>query len=119
MQLTLMTMVSNMGQSVAFYESLGLTRSSEGQIDEYWNTFAIGGALLALHIAHGDDLQPATTHTQLVLNVPTGSELDEAFSRCTSLAHPVQGGIEDQGFGRFFRLTDPDGLTIQFTEEGA
>ena len=119
MKLMATVFVSDMTASVRFYESLGLTRSESGEISPYWNEFAIGDAKLALHHASADEIQPASRHLELNFNIPAGGALDALLDSCRALGHPIGGEISEQGFGRFFWISDPDGLPIQFNETRA
>ena len=115
MKLMIMTYVSDMARAVAFYESLGLRRVTTGDPDPMWNEFAIGDATLALHGADASTLQPPGTRPQLNLIVPPG-EIERLYARCEALGHPIGAPIQDIGFGRFFWVTDPDGLPVQINE---
>ena len=119
MKLMAMVMVTDMTASVTFYESLGLVRKESGEVNPYWNEFAIGDARLALHYASVDEIQPASRQLQLNLDLPTGGALDALRDSCLALGLELGGDISEQGFGRFFWIRDPDGLPIQFNESGA
>lgn len=115
MNLVVMAYVSDMKRAVAFYESLGLSRRNHGEIDPMWNEFAIGGATFALHRANPDAIKPASDHLSLNLQVAP-DEFDRIFSICQEHGYPISASIQDIGFGRFFWVTDPDGLPVQFNE---
>lgn len=114
MELSVIIYVSDMERSVAFYESLGLSRHGDG-IDPHWNEFHIGDAILALHRAEPGDIQPASDHLSLNLNVKPG-KLDRLFAICKDKGYPIGAPIQDIGFGRFFWITDLDGLPVQLNE---
>lgn len=107
--------VRDMARSVAFYESLGLTRSGTGPIDAWWNEFAIGDAVIALHAAGDRAIPEPSKHLELHLQVPP-DELDRLYALCMEKGYPNGGPISEMGFGRFFWITDPDGLWVQFNE---
>jgi catechol 2,3-dioxygenase-like lactoylglutathione lyase family enzyme len=115
MKLMVMTYVSDMARSVAFYESLGLRRAAGGEIDPMWTELAIGGSTLALHGAKPDEIPDADGHLQLNINVAAG-ELDRLYALCDAEGHTIGAPIQEMGFGRFFQVKDPDGLPVQFNE---
>lgn len=69
MQLMVMTFVTDMANSVAFYESLGLLRKQSGEIDQFGNEFAIGDATLALHHSTPEEIPPVDKHLQVNFNI--------------------------------------------------
>jgi catechol 2,3-dioxygenase-like lactoylglutathione lyase family enzyme len=119
MNLQLLVYVSDMARSVRFYEDLGLPRSTDGEIDAHWNEFAVGDAVIALHIHDAESLPTATDRTCINLLVPAGSELETLRDRCLERGYTLGGDIQDIGFGRFFWTRDPDGTAVQITEHAA
>jgi catechol 2,3-dioxygenase-like lactoylglutathione lyase family enzyme len=115
MQLMNIIYVSDMEASIAFYESLGLRRGSDGPVDEWWNEFAIGDATVALHWGGDRPIPEPSKHLEFHLQVP-GDELDRLYALCVEKGYPTGGPISEMGFGRFFWTTDPDGLWVQFNE---
>lgn len=108
--------VSDMPRAVDFYEAIGLQRAAGGEADPMWNEFDIGDARVALHAMDADQIPTPSKHLEFHLQVP-GDELERLHTTCTEAGHPVSGPIQDIGFGRFFWVTDPDGLWVQFNEE--
>jgi catechol 2,3-dioxygenase-like lactoylglutathione lyase family enzyme len=108
--------VSDMKKSVAFYESLGLTRDGAGPVDDWWNQFSLGGAVIALHWGGDRPIPQPSKHLEFHLQV-SGDELDRLHALCEEKGYPVNGPISEMGFGRFFWTTDPDGLWVQFNED--
>ncbi len=104
-----------MARSVAFYESLGLEREGTGVIDDYWNGFTVNGGKLALHWAMGDPLPPPSGRMTLNIDLPADGSLERLRETCMSAGYEPSD-VGDEGFGRFFWLKDPDGLTVQFNE---
>lgn len=107
--------VSDMKKSVAFYESIGLRRRDDGPVDDWWNEFSIGDAVIALHWGGERAIPEPSKHLELHLQVP-GEELDRLYAFCVEQGYPNGGPISEMGFGRFFWITDPDGLWVQFNE---
>lgn len=104
MQLQPIMYVTNMDQSIEWYESV-LDTSPEF-VSEHWSSFPVNGATLALHIS--DDARPAgATALSLVVAEP----LEEFIERITPVS-PIQ----DQPFGRSCVVADPDGTLIQVNE---
>jgi len=116
MRLLVIVYASDMTKSVPFYEALGLMRSSPGEIDAMWNQFELGDGALALHGLGAGDLPVSTGRVQVNLGVPADGSLDAVFARCKELDYEIGTGIDDQGFGRFFWVRDPDGLPVQINE---
>lgn len=114
MQLCAIAHVTDMERSVAFYELLGLSRGTD-VIDDHWNEFHLGDAILALHVVDPNELSPPSDHLALNLNVSPG-ELERLYSLCDERGYTTGGPIQDVGFGRFFWVTDPDNLPVQFNE---
>lgn len=114
MQLSVIAYVSEMEQSVAFYESLGFTR--KGEMNPMWNEFVFGDAIFALHGVTSDDLPQVSNRLTLNLNVDR-DELERLYSLCEERGYALGSPIHDIGFGRFFWVKDPDGLPVQFNEK--
>ncbi len=106
----------DMNESVPFYETLGLPRTTPGEIDEMWNEFGLGDGALALHGLGNGELPISTGRVQVNINVPADGTLEAVLARCKDQEYEVGTGIEDQGFGRFFWVRDPDGLPVQINE---
>ncbi len=113
MHLSAIAYVKDMDRAVAFYESLGFQR--EGEPSPMWTEFAFGDATFALHRAMSDEMPPPSD--RLTLNVTVdGASLDRLHATCQERGYPIGGPIQDIGFGRFFTVTDPDGLTVTLIE---
>lgn len=109
MQLSAIAYVKDMDRAVAFYESLGFQR--RGEMSPMWTEFAFGDATFALHRGMSDELLPPSD--RLTLNVTVdGDTLDQLYATSEERGYPLGGPIQDIGFGRFFTVTDPDGLTV-------
>lgn len=113
MQLSVIAYVKDMERAVAFYESLGFSR--RGEMNPMWNEFGFGDATFALHRAMTEELPPASARLTLNLGVD-GVELERLHALCEKKGYPTSGPIEDIGFGRYFSVEDPDGLSVQFNE---
>lgn len=103
--------VSNMEQSVAFYEALGLKAKTQDR-SGMWFELALGDAILALHLA---DKLPEQKQQRIQLTFISSEPLENLLTRLEK--HRVQlEGIVDEAFGRSFKVYDPDGLMIQINE---
>ena len=69
--------VSDMKKSVAFYESLGLTRDDSGPIDDWWNQFSLGDAVIALHWGGDRPIPQPSKHLEVPLQVPGEASLED------------------------------------------
>lgn len=113
MHLSVIAYVKDMARAVAFYESLGFAR--RGELNPMWNEFVFGDATFALHGAMSEKLAPPSD--RLTINIAVdGATLDRLYATCEERGYPLGGPIQDIGFGRFFRVNDPDGLPVQFNE---
>lgn len=113
MQLSVIAYVKDMDRAVAFYESLGFQR--QGEASPMWTEFAFGEAIFALHRAMSEELSAPSDRLTLNIGVD-GATLDRLYAACEERGYPLGGPIQDIGFGRFFRVNDPDGLPVQFNE---
>ena len=103
---------NDMAASVSFYEQLGLFRSVDGEVDDWWNEFPIGDASLALHWNEGREL-PTVSNPELHLRM-SRSEFEAVYAEIGDLApSPVE---LMEGVGRYFTLTDPNGVQVQVNE---
>lgn len=103
---------NDMVGSVAFYEQLGLFRNINGDIDKWWNEFPIGDATLALHWNDGKPL-PTESNPELHLQM-SRSEFEAVYAEITDL---VPSPVETlEGVGRYFTVTDPNGIRVQINE---
>ena len=104
---------NTMAESVAFYERLGFFRREDGEVNDWWNEFTIGDASLALHWAADE---PLATGGQPELNFRMpGAEFDALYESIGDLNPSAIDTL--RGLGRFFTVTDPSGLKIQFNEQ--
>ncbi len=103
---------NSMQESVAFYEQLGLFRNVDGEVDKWWNEFPVGNASLALHWNEGKEL-PAGSNPELHLQM-TQSEFDAVYAEIGDLAPSPVDMME--GIGRYFTVTDPNGVRVQINE---
>lgn len=104
---------NDMATSVAFYEKLGLFRKEDGEINQWWNEFPIGDARLALHW-NNDEPIPVGSNPELHLQV-SAAEFEAIYREVGSLS-PSEIATLD-GLGRYFTLTDPNGVRVQLNEE--
>lgn len=103
---------NDMTASVAFYEALGLDRKIAGEVDPWWNEFTLDHAALALHWNEGRELA-TTSNPELHLQV-AADEFDAVYDAVASLQ--PSGMQELEGLGRYFVLTDPNGVRVQINE---
>lgn len=104
---------NDMEKSVAFYEKLGLFRSVDGEIDTWWNDFPVGDSLLALHWIEDKPL-PTESNPELHFQM-TPAEFETVYAEIDDLVpSPVQ---MMEGVGRYFTLTDPNGVRVQVNED--
>ena len=104
---------NHMAESVAFYEDLGLFRREDGDVSQWWNEFPVGDATLALHWNQDQPL-PTASNPELHLNV-SHAEFDATYAAIAGL-HPSEIGTLE-GIGRFFTVTDPNGVRVQLNEQ--
>lgn len=97
--------VSDMDESVAFYERLGFEADMASRGPSWAQLRAGDGAVLALHSAMGGE--PGRIELAMVA--------DEPLERVAELVPPARG-IADEAFGRSLVLRDPNGLAIQVNE---
>lgn len=103
---------NSMAESVAFYERLGLFRREDGEVNDWWNEFAVGDTTLALHW-NRDETLPATGNPELNFRLTT-EEFDALYA---SIADLNPSGIDTlRGLGRFFTVMDPNGIRVQMNE---
>lgn len=103
---------NDMSASVAFYEQLGLFRSADGEIDDWWNEFPVGDAVLALHWNNGDAL-PTESNPELHFQM-IASEFEAVYAEISDLAPSPVAAME--GVGRYFTVNDPNGVRVQVNE---
>lgn len=104
---------NNMPESVAFYEKLGLFRKVDGAVDQWWNEFPVGNASLALHWNEGKEL-PSESNPELHFQM-SPSEFEAVYAEIGDL---VPSPVETmEGIGRYFTVTDPNGVRVQINEE--
>lgn len=103
---------NHMKESVAFYEALGLFRKEDGEVNDWWNEFPIGNASLALHWNEGKPL-PTESNPELHLQA-SPSEFEAIYAEITDLAPSPVNNLE--GVGRYYYVTDPNGLRVQINE---
>lgn len=117
MKLTTMIYVSDMQRSIAFYETLGLTRDHDGEIDKNWNGFPVGDGTLALHIHENGSMPEIGGRADLTLVVPVDGSLDRVHQVCRDRGIEFGAETQDDGFGRFFWVKDPDGYPVTINEQ--
>lgn len=104
---------NDMEKSVAFYEKLGLFRNVDGEVDKWWNEFPVGNASLALHWNDGKSL-PTESNPELHFQM-SQAEFETVYAEIGDL---VPSPVETmEGVGRFFTVTDPNGVLVQVNEE--
>ena len=104
---------NHMADSVAFYEHLGLFRREDGEVNQMWNEFPIGDATLALHWNRDQQL-PTQSNPELHLQA-SKAEFDVLYSEVANLQPSEINSLE--GAGRFFTVTDPNGVRVQINEQ--
>ena len=103
---------NHMAASVDFYEQLGLFRREDGEVNQWWNEFPIGDATLALHWNRDQPL-PTQSNPELHLQA-NKAEFDTLYAVVVNLEPSGIGKLE--GSGRFFTITDPNGVRVQINE---
>lgn len=115
MHLTNIIYTNRMEEAVAFYEGIGLTRVNPDDINEWWNVLTMGDAEVALHWNQGQALPEPSSRLEMHFTTADAAELDNLFTTFREKGLALAGSIETlEGVGRFFVLTDPDGLKVQF-----
>lgn len=104
---------NDMQASVAFYEQLGLFRRVDGEVDDWWNEFPIGDAVLALHW-NDDKPLPVESNPELHLQM-NQPEFEALHVRIADLSPSIVETME--GVGRYFTVTDPSGVRVQINED--
>jgi|GEM_PF-2655823 len=105
---------NNMTESVAFYEAIGLQPTQPGSIDAWWNVLTLGDAEVALHWNGDEPLPEPSSRLELHFTLPD-SELDKTWADIQNKGLLPGSPIEMlDGVGRYFWLTDPDGMKVQF-----
>lgn len=103
---------NHMAASVDFYEQLGLFRREDGEINQWWNEFPIGDATLALHWNRD---QPLPTQSNPELHIQASpAEFKSLYADVANLGPSDISKLE--GSGRFFTVTDPNGVRVQINE---
>lgn len=103
---------NDMEASVAFYERLGLFRKEDGEVSKWWNEFAVGDGSIALHW-NSDEPLPTTSNPELHLQV----RFAEFESIHAAMSEHSPSEIQTlERMGRFFTVTDPNGVRIQINE---
>ena len=103
--------VTDMTQSVQFYEALGLKPTTQDR-SGMWFEFTLGDAVLALHKA--ETLAPPVSH-RVELSFVSTEPLENLVSTLQERSIEADG-IVDEAFGRSVKVIDPDGLVIQINE---
>ncbi len=101
--------VSDMAQSLPFYQALGFRIHNEGQV---WSELRLGEARLALHTT--DPLPGGPLRIELAF--ATHLPLEALITRLTEAGLSIENEINDEAFGRSLLLRDPDGLPLQINE---
>lgn len=115
MHLTNIIYTNRMDEAVAFYEAIGLTRANPGEINAWWNVLTMGDAEVALHWNQDAPLPKPSSRLEMHFTTSDAAELDRLFTTFQEKGLALVGPIETlEGVGRFFVLTDPDGLPVQF-----
>lgn len=103
---------NTMAESVRFYERLGFFRREDGDINDWWNEFPIGDASLALHW-NNDEPLPTGGQPELNFRI-SAAEFDALYESIGDLNPSAVDTL--RGLGRYFTVTDPSGVNIQFNE---
>lgn len=115
MNLSVTVYVSDMNRAVAFYEAFGFTRN--GEIDARWTELRNdGGSRIGLHGPLNDRLEPVGGRMELTFDIRGEGALDRLYETCRTHGYEIGAEIRDIGFGRFFWVTDPDGLPVTIIE---
>lgn len=105
---------NTMAEAVAFYKAIGLQPMRPGTIDEWWNVLTLGDAEVALHWNAGDPLPEPSSRLELHFALPD-RDLDDTYADFQRKGLIPGSPIEMlEGVGRYFWLTDPDGMKVQF-----
>ena len=108
--------VSDMEESVRFYELLGLQVDTKGRSGA-WTELRGGGALVALHAAGAaEPSQPPEGAGRVELAFVASEPLETLEGRLLAAGATFAQRISDESFGRSLIVQDPDGLPIQVNE---
>jgi len=110
MQLQTIVYVTDMEQSIEFYERLGFEVDYRG--GPVWTAFRGVDGALALHL-----VEQVPDGGRVAVSLVADSALEEISDRLAE-AGIAATPIEVQPFGRSIAVKDPDGLAIQINEHG-
>lgn len=117
MQLLAILYTNDMAASVRFYEAIGLQRQA-GEVDDWWNEFTVGDAVLALHWNQGDPF-PTQSNPALNFRLPL-TDLESLYATAESTGLEIVQPMKDMEFvGKIFALKDPSGVMVQFNQSDA
>jgi hypothetical protein len=103
---------NQMEASVAFYVRLGLFRKEDGEINKWWNEFAIGDASIALHW-NSDQPLPTASNPEIHLQV-SRAEFEAIYADINAYSPSEIQTLERMG--RFFTVVDPNGVELRVNE---
>jgi len=107
-----MAHVTNLGDSIDFYEALG-GKVLFGSRDGDWALIRFAGSNLSLlaHAPSGENPEPV--ELQFVSSQPL-ERIEEHLQTLNPLM--IERGVGDEAFGRMLKLRTPDGLVVKLLE---
>lgn len=104
--------VTNMSDSIAFYEAIG-AKLVFGSRDGDWALLRFGATTLSL-LAHApSEENPEPVELQFI----SGNALAAIENHLRAIAPAmIARGVSDEAFGRMLKLRTPDGLVVKLLE---
>lgn len=97
---------------VPFYQALGFQVAAGDRAGE-WVELRLGSAVLMLHLS---DRPFSEAPRGIELSFISSEPLEAVVARLTTAGFPAEQPIIDESFGRFVKVTAPDGLVLQINE---
>jgi hypothetical protein len=95
-----------------FYQALGFQPAAGDRAGE-WVELRLGDAILMLHVSERPSSEaPRSIELSFISSAP----LEEVVARLAAAGFPVEQPIVDESFGRYVRVSAPDGLILQINE---
>lgn len=95
-----------------FYQALGFQPVAGDRAGE-WLELRLGSAVLMLHRS---DRPSSEASRSIELSFISAGPLEEVLARLATAGFPTEQPIIDESFGRYVKLTAPDGLILQINE---
>ena len=106
--------VSDLQQSIRFYEKLGFSIEERYERDGKLNGGRLAAGQARINLTQDDWAQgrDRVKGTGMRLFIPVEQDVDELAAAVKSAGLSLERGPEDMPWGRAFTLTDPDGFKL-------